>query len=233
MPLPELIAHRGVPRDRPENTLPGFARALEEGARGIELDVHATGDGVVVVHHDPIPRAAASDPSLAGHPIATLTRAQLDTFRVAGTTPIPTLADVLALVGRRATVYVEIKGLGIEGLVLDVIASGPARCAVHSFDHAQVARVGQSRPGLPTGALVTARPRSVAALLGELGARDLWPEWPIIDEPLVRDTHASGGRVIAWTVNDPVAARRLAALGVDGICTDVVGEIGRALGDVG
>lgn len=229
MPTPELIAHRGVPRERPENTLPGFLRALEAGADGIELDVHATADGVVVVHHDPVPRAAAADRRLAGRPIAQLSHAELLTFRVDGTTPIPTLAEVLAAVGDRATVYVEIKGAGIEARVLDVIAAGQARCAVHSFDHAQVLRVRRAAPSIPTGALVTERPPSPAALLTDLGARDLWPEWPIIDRALVDDVHRHGGRVIAWTVNDPVAARRLAALGVDGVCTDRVADIGAAI----
>ena len=49
---PELIGHRGAPRERPENTIASFLRALDLGADAIELDVHATRDGVVVVHHD-------------------------------------------------------------------------------------------------------------------------------------------------------------------------------------
>ncbi|HVE79028.1 MAG TPA: glycerophosphodiester phosphodiesterase [Gemmatimonadaceae bacterium] len=232
MPTPELIAHRGVPRERPENTLPGFMRALEAGAGGIELDVHATADGVVVVHHDPVPRAVTTKSALAGRPIARLSHLELRTFRVEGTTPIPTLAEVLAAVADRATVYVEIKGAGIEARVLDVIAAAACRCAIHSFDHAQVLRVRRAAPTTPTGALVTERPPSPARLLADLGARDLWPEWPIIDASLVEAVHEGGGRVIAWTVNDAAAARRLAAIAVDGICTDRVAEIGAALGGV-
>jgi glycerophosphoryl diester phosphodiesterase len=212
-----------VPRELPENTLPGFARALELGAEGIELDVHATADDVVVVHHDPTPRASATEPQLAGWPIATLTHRQLQTFRVDGTTEIPTLASVLDLVGSRAIVYVEIKGEGIERAVLRVIARSRASCAVHSFDHPAIRRVRELQPSTPTGALVTRRPENAGALLRDLGARDLWPEWPIIDERLTSEAHAQKGRVIAWTVNDPVQAVRLAALGVDAICTDFVG----------
>src|SRR5690349_17048621 len=51
---PLHIAHRGMPRLARENTLPSFALALEAGADGLELDVHATRDGVVVVHHDAV-----------------------------------------------------------------------------------------------------------------------------------------------------------------------------------
>src|SRR5664279_1154546 len=63
---PKLIAHRGISRERPENTLPAFLRALELGADGIELDVHCTKNGVVVVHHDDIPKAKPPNRALAG-----------------------------------------------------------------------------------------------------------------------------------------------------------------------
>jgi glycerophosphoryl diester phosphodiesterase len=74
---PELIAHRGASRECRENTLPAFARALELGADGIELDVHASSDGVIVVHHDFVPRAEPPTPKLAGRPIAELTAREL------------------------------------------------------------------------------------------------------------------------------------------------------------
>lgn len=64
----EIIAHRGASRDRLENTLSAFRAALDQGADGIELDVHATRDGVVVVHHDPVVRNVSvrgSDPEFA------------------------------------------------------------------------------------------------------------------------------------------------------------------------
>jgi glycerophosphoryl diester phosphodiesterase len=57
------------------------------------------------------------------------------------------------------------------------------------------------------------------------GARDLWQHWTVVDAALVDAVHAAGGRVVVWTVNDVDAARDLAALGVDGICTDVPGAL--------
>ena len=219
---PARIAHRGAPREFPENTLPAFARALELGADGVELDVHATSDGVVVVHHDPIPRATCSDRRLVARPIAELRHEQLRYFKVGGDISIPTLADVLALVQDRATVYVELKGAGIEQPVVRVIRDAPARCAVHSFDHAAVARVRSLAPELRLGLLFSRLPGDVAAVMRASGALDAWPEWPLVDAAFVRDVHAIAGAVIAWTVNDPAAGLRLASLGVDGLCTDDV-----------
>src|SRR5687768_12545330 len=149
-----MIGHRGAPRERPENTLASFLRALDLGADAVELDVHATRDGVVVVHHDFVPRAESSVASLRGRPIAELTGAELETFHVSGE-PIPSLSEVLREIGARATVYVEIKGRDIEPSVIAAIERVPSaqRVAVHSFDHRAVVRTRAMRPGLPSGIL--------------------------------------------------------------------------------
>ena len=227
------IAHRGAPREHPENTLPGFARALELGADGIELDVHATRDGVVVVHHDPVPRAAAATRTLAGRPIAALTYDELRRFSIGDGIAIPTLSEVLALIGSSAVAYVEIKARNIEREVVDVIGESSVQCAVHSFDHASVRRVAVLAPSLRRGLLFSRRPSRPAAALQAVGALDAWPEWPLVDEAFVADVHRIGGSVIAWTVNDVAAARRLVSIGVDGICTDDLGLLprGRSAGD--
>jgi glycerophosphoryl diester phosphodiesterase len=108
--------------------------ALELGADAIELDVHATSDGVVVVHHDPTvhrgrgilrPREAIAD----------LTSSELRKVVLADGIRIPTLEDVLDAVGEGPRVYVEIKGKDIEPLVVRCIRESTASCAVHSFDH--------------------------------------------------------------------------------------------------
>jgi glycerophosphoryl diester phosphodiesterase len=227
---PELIGHRGAPRERPENTLASFLRALDLGADAIELDVHATRDGVVVVHHDFVPRAVSSVAALHGRTIAELTAAELATFRVSDE-PIPTLSSVLQAIADRATVYVEIKGRAIEQLVVATLASAsiPGRVPVHSFDHRAVARARAMDPAIVSGILLVSYLVEPERALRAARARDYWQEWSMIDEHLVRAVHAEKGRVIAWTVNEPEDARRLASIGVDGICTDVLQVIGPAL----
>ena len=227
---PELIGHRGAPRERPENTLSSFLRALDLGADAVELDVHATRDGVVVVHHDFVPHADSSVSALRGRRIAELTSTELTTFTTAGE-PIPTLAAVLDAIGARATVYVEIKGRGIEQSVIETIASVPAakRVAVHSFDHRAVVRSRELQPTIPAGILLASYLIDPQSALRAAGARDYWQEGSMIDADLVHAVHAANGRVIAWTVNEPEYARRLASMGVDGICTDVLQVIGPAL----
>lgn len=218
-PPVQRIAHRGAPREFRENTLPAFERALERGADAIELDVHSTADGVIVVHHDAV-LAGTVDGVLAGQPIDTVAWPELQGVELSPGLTIPTLAQVLDLVGARATVYVELKGPGIETLVIETIRNGGARCAIHSFDHAMIARVRRIAPDLRRGILFEEPPDDLDALMDATGALDVWPHWPVADESLVAHVHARGGRVLAWTVNSPEAAARLVAAGADGLCSD-------------
>jgi glycerophosphoryl diester phosphodiesterase len=216
----EIIAHRGAPREHPENSLPGFELAVRHGAHGIELDVHATRDGVVVVHHDANVRN--------GPLINTLTIRELHQYPLAPGVEIPTLAAVLDRMAQFAPppiVYVEVKAQGIEPSVIEVLDRARVPTAVHGFDHRVSARVTAARPHLPTGILLDCYLIDPAAALRAAGARDYWLHWSFIDRELVRRVHDAGGRVIAWTVNEPSDASALGAIGVDAVCSDVAGVL--------
>ena len=196
-------------------------RAIDLGAEAIELDVHATSDGTVVVHHDPIVNANG----LARHRIAELTDGELKKFRLDQDIEIPTLAAVLDAIGGDITVYVEIKASSIEPLVVRVIRESDANCAVHSFDHRIVKTVKAIFPAMRTGVLQNARHVDPVASLLSVGAEDLWQEVSFIDEDLVARAHAVNARVIAWTANDADHWETLKRIGVDGICTDRIAEL--------
>jgi glycerophosphoryl diester phosphodiesterase len=223
----ERIGHRGAKRELPENTLPAFQRAFERGADAIELDVHATADGVVVVHHD----ATAHTASGRLIALAEADWATVQTVEFADGIGIPRLADVLAAAPAGAAVYVEIKGVGIEELVARTIRESSARCAVHSFNHDAIVRLREIAPQIPRGVLFEDRVPDLGALLERTGARDVWPHWPLVDARLVDTVHALDGRVICWTVNDLAAATALAELGVDGLCGDDVRVFAGVVGD--
>jgi glycerophosphoryl diester phosphodiesterase len=144
---------------------------------------------------------------------------------------VPTLADVLDAIDGRADVFVELKGRGVERETIDVIRSSPApsRCAVHSFDHGSVRRARTLAPELHGGILLDRAVPDVVAAMRAADAVDVWPHEPLIDAALVRAVQKAGGRVLAWTVNDPARASALAALGVDGLCTDTLAAVRQAL----
>lgn len=211
---PLRIAHRGMPRRAPENTIASFALALDAGADGIELDVHATRDGVVVVHHDP----ALRDGRLIA---AESLEALLSSSDSAGAL-MPTLGEVCDFVRNRAELFVEVKGAGSERAVLEIMRWHGGRFAIHSFDHGLIARLRALDPTLRLGVLFEELPDDVAQLMATTGARDVWPHAPLVTPQLVAQVHAGGGRVIAWTVNDAGVAEQLASIGVDGLCGDDV-----------
>jgi glycerophosphoryl diester phosphodiesterase len=214
----ERIAHRGAKRELPENTIAAFERAFERGADAIELDVHATRDRVIVVHHDPSFHLAGK---LLPNRIAELDWNMLQHAGSGTRIGVPALADVLESTPQDKTIYVEIKGRGIEPLVADVIRAD-RRCAVHSFDHAAIAMMRSLLPDTPRGVLVERASEDIVAIMKATSARDVWPERKLVSQALVELVHDLGGRVIPWTVNSPETIAAFRKLGVDGACTDDV-----------
>jgi glycerophosphoryl diester phosphodiesterase len=204
--------------------LASFERAIELGADAIELDVHATRDGIVVVHHDPVVHARHAQRSTR-NAIAEISAAELEQFPLSDGTRIPPLSETLDIVGNRAIVYVEIKASNIEQLVTRCIRESETTCAVHSFDHRVVQTVKRIFPAIRTGVLEVSRHIDPAASLLAASAADLWQEVDSIDEETVELVHSVGARVIAWTANEPSEWRRLRAIGVDGLCTDRIAEL--------
>lgn len=212
-----VVAHRGASAACPPgNTVEAFHEAVVEGAEWVELDVHLTADGEIVVHHDPV----LAD----GRSLGELTRSQLPTS-------IPTLADALHACSPLA-VNVEIKPDGpdslrpqlIENVVALLLSFGDAReFLVTSFDHDIVDQVRGLAPTLPTG-LLNADGASLEAHLERAsrdGHRAINPWYGIVDQSFVDRAHALGIAVNVWTVDDPDHIRSLANMGVDAIITNV------------
>lgn len=223
--LPLVIAHRGASAYEHENSLAAFHAAVRMGADGIELDIHDTADGGLVVHHDP---------SLDGRPLRQLTSAAVGRHRLPNGESVPTLSQALATVGPGCRVFVEVKTLDPEhdAALFAALDGGPApsNYHVHGFDHRIVRRLTASRPGLVGGVLSTSYPVDPWRQLADAGARELWQDAPLTDRPLVDGAHQRGVRVYAWTVDDPARARELAGIGVDGVCTNRPDVIRKALG---
>jgi glycerophosphoryl diester phosphodiesterase len=210
---PLRIGHRGVSGSHFENSLEAFRAAVAVGLDGVELDIHATADGEFVVHHDP---------AVPGHgDIRALPLKALRTVRLPNGEPLPTLEEALAVLGD-LRVYVEVKDLDprFDGKLVETLQAYRAdeRLAVHSFDHRIVARLRRLAPWLPGGILSVSYPIDPAAELIAAGAVAYWMVSTMIDAELAAAIHRAGGSVIGWTVNDRAVARRLAALGVDGLC---------------
>ncbi|WP_417587006.1 glycerophosphodiester phosphodiesterase [Pararhodobacter oceanensis] len=226
-PRPLAIAHRGGSLEAEENTMPAFAHAVGLGYSHIELDVHATKDGEVVIHHDPTLQRMTGDPRA----IADLSYAELAQVRTLGGAAIPRLADLLE---EHPETHLNIETKS------DAVIAPFARL---------VTQTGSLRR-LGTGSFNPARTRRLQSLLGEglcwspahLGVAGLWlkswhlpwrshpfavvqvpPNWhgiPLVTRRFVETAHRQGILVQVWTVDDEAQMHQLLDIGVDGIMSD-------------
>jgi glycerophosphoryl diester phosphodiesterase len=213
MRRPSVIAHRGASGYEYENSRAAFRRAIMLDADGVELDIHATRDGALVVHHDA---------EIAGFgPIGQLSLHEARQVRLRNGETLPLLGEILELVGER-DVWIEVKTLPEvhDDRLFEVMDQGPApgRYAVHSFDHRIIRRLGAARPSLRRGILLSAYLDDPVAAMRAVGATTLWQEWQQVDQALVNHVHEAGANLIAWTVNEIGDLERLTRLGVDGLC---------------
>ncbi len=220
-----VIAHRGASGYEYENSRAAFRAARARGADAIELDVHAAADGVLFVHHDEV---------VSGAHITRSSAAQVRSLRLPNGESVPTLEDALAVIDPTLRVFIEVKSLPpqFDDRLFTLLDADPERqrCAVHGFDHRIVKRLGLARPALARGVLLASYPMRPLDALEDTGATVLWEDQSLIDAALVDTLHRAGYEIYAWTVNDPEDMRRLLALRVDGLCTNLPDVARRAVG---
>ena len=231
MSIGKIFAHRGASACAPENTLPAFALAARQGADGIELDVHLTKDGELVVIHDETLERTTNGAGLVGQH----TLAELQTLRADNGMPgfadarIPTLRQVLELAaGAGLLVNIELKtGVllypGIEQKTLALVAElGLQRRVIYSsFNHYTIAQVRRLDPQAETAYLFSDIICGVEAYAAARGVRGLHPALYAVKMPGLLDAYLQSGLAVrVWTVNEEPDLRALLARGADVITND-------------
>jgi glycerophosphoryl diester phosphodiesterase len=222
-PGPLVFAHRGGSALAPENTIAAFDRGLAEGADGLELDVHLSRDGVIVVHHD---STLDRTTSLVG-PVKAQTAAQL--ARV----DVPTLDEVLQRY-RETRIIVELKENTAE-LARAVVTAVRRAEAVHrvcvgSSGLHVLRMVRRIDPEIATSAAreevrlalyrTWCRWPPARAVFGGYQVPEWWRGTRVVSPRFVRFAHRAGLVVQVWTVDAAADARRLLEWGVDALITD-------------
>lgn len=232
----EIWAHRGASAVKAENTLPAFETAIRMGADGIELDVHLSSDGAVVVTHDEsLNRLTGYDGSVSKLTLAELRRLDFG-FAMAGCgrQTIPTLAETFDLVRpSKMVINIELKNTiqlypGLAQKVLDLAEEhGMAeRIVLSSFNHYSMveaaALIRERGWQVPCGLLYSSTLYEPWVYAGRLGLKTIHPMLTNLLIPgLVDQCHASGVAINVWTVDKPEFIRRALDLGVDAIITNV------------
>ncbi len=234
--LPRLVifAHRGASAYAPENTLAAFQLAVQQGAAAIELDAMLCASGeVVVIHDDTLERTTDGHGAVRATPLSTLQTLDAGAYfapEFRGER-IPTLAQVFESVGGQVFINIELKNYATPGDDLPRHVAALVRqynlqdwVMFSSFNPLALRRIQALLPEVPVGLLTTdsGAGRLLNGLLGRLLVpyAALHPERSAVTAKLVQRVHRRGGRVHVYTVNQVGEARRLFALGVDGIFSD-------------
>lgn len=246
----EIIGHRGAADSAPENTLAAIRQGFHEGADAVEIDVHLTRDGRIVVIHDAdTRRTTGHEGRIAEMTLAEIAR--LDAGRWKGRAwqgeKIPTLEAVLETVPAGKRLLIEVK-CGPEVLdrlqkVVTGFGKRPEETAVISFSLPVVRQAKQRMPQYPVYWIQGTTPKrdaksgvesgSVAELIetcreAGLEALDLAHNSRLEAEHVER-LHALGKKLYVWTVNRADDVHRVARLGVDGITSDRPGWLRQEL----
>ena len=230
---PLNFAHRGASHEAPANTLAAFLLAVDLGAEGIELDVHLSKDGELVVIHD-FDVAATTD---SQGPVRAKTLAELKELDagswfdpVFAGQRIPTLQEVIDAVGHRLLLNIELKVKswsdgGLAAKVVRLVEQNGLvdRVVLSSFNPLAVWRVRQRNPQIATGLLYAA---DMPLFLRKAWLRSLvrptalHPHYTMVDAHYVWWADRQGYRVNVWTADDPDDMHRLMRHGVDIIITN-------------
>lgn len=230
MSAPIIEAHRGYSAAYPENTLLAFRQAVAAGAPSIELDIHVSADGELVVMHDAtVDRTTNGTGAIASLSWSALQRLDAGSWKspaFAGER-VPSLAEALSLAGSEPVAFnVEVKRFSDPGRVAWKLAEMLRRHAprrgehvVSSFDLDALLQVRAADAGVPL-AILGKDGAALLALAREHGFPWVHVHYEGVTGELVAAAHAQGIKVMVWTVDNPDSVRSYAGLGVDKICTN-------------
>ena len=239
---PQVFAHRGGCELGPENTIAAFDIGMSTGADGLELDVHLSVDGVVVVHHDKtLDRTTNGSGPIAARTADELARVDAGYwYKRGGEYPfrgrgigVPTLREVLARYRGVPTILeIKVYTAAMGNAVADEVRRAGAA------DYVCIAGYGPASARAARAALPAT---AASAHKGEvrLAVYRSWLRYPVRKAPyqtyqvpecaeavrivsprFVRDAHASGFKVQVWTVDEEADMRRLLEWGVDGLISN-------------
>ncbi len=224
-----VFGHRGARGYAPENTTESFSMAVEMGVDGVELDVHLSKDGeLVVIHDDTVDRTTDGHGAVRDFTVEQLKK--LDAGVKFGHkwkgARIPTLGEVFDELGR-ANYRIELKHSskaypGVEEKLVSCVRDLKLvrHVEITSFDYDALETVRRLDGSFRTGMIMHGKVRWFTPIAKKLGCAWMHASHDLIGEDDVSAAHAKGFKLGMWTVNDEESAERAIRLGVDGVTSD-------------
>ncbi|KOP40137.1 glycerophosphodiester phosphodiesterase [Flavobacterium sp. WLB] len=217
------IAHRGAKAYEPENTLQAFQKALDLNSDGIELDVHLSSDGHIIVIHDETIDRTTNGKGLVNN----FTLAELKSVLIDGKYQIPTLNEVFDLVDKKCLINIELKGLGTPSKVVSLIKEYISEkdwnynhFIVSSFDWNMLEETSKLNPKIAIGVLTEENLDTALAFAEKIKAKAINPDFHLLNPENVSKIQEKGFLVFPWTVNSKEDIQKVKSYKVDGIISD-------------
>ena len=211
------IAHRGASGYEPENSLIAFQKAIELQADGIELDVHLSADGELVVIHDETIDRTTNGKGFVNK----LTALELKKYG------IPTLVEVLDLVNRRCFLNIELKGIGTSKPVIDLMEHYISNknwnykdFIISSFDWKMLEETHLLNPKIQIGVLTEESISAALAFAKKIKAYSIHHDYHLLTKENVALMQENGFEVYPWTVNSIEDIQKIKSFHVNGIISN-------------
>lgn len=213
----EIIAHRGASAYALENTLTAIRLALEMGAKAMEIDLHLSSDGrLVVCHEDNLEL-----PNGSLFYLAQKTLAEIQAVPLPGNERVPSLEEVVDTVKGRAKIYLELKALGTAKALATWLKSRKvSNVAATSFLPSEVETFEKHSPEYSVSLITAALPKNIESFFQGLATRELSLSRGFAFESEVKRAKAAGLTLRVYTVNNKEEALRFSRWGVDAVFTD-------------
>ena len=211
--LPMIVAHRGLHRDAPENSVAAFIAAANAGISWVECDVWPSSDNTAMVIHDPTLERTSSHTG----EVRKYTAAELKQIGVPSLDDVVEALNHLTAPGLVVEIKPRINRLFVES-VLESLGVYDGIRLVQSFHDDNIVRAWGTDDSLHTAMLVDTSEDMQKAI--ERGWPMINAHHSLVDEALVAKLHSTGRRIGAWTVNEPADIRRMIQLGIDLLITD-------------
>lgn len=220
------IAHRGGPQiantPLPENSLAAIERALALGVYAVEIDVFQIEGELLVTHDRRLGRVVSGQGIITDQPLSYLREQRLENGE-----SIPTLQQILELVGDKAVLNIEIKGANsvptLARVLQDYVGSHRGnyeQYTISSFDHQQLFQCMRVLPQIKRGVLIEGIPLDYAKCCEPLAAYSFNTHLSFLTPELIQDAKERGLKNWVYTVNHEDDWAYVESLGVDAVFTD-------------
>jgi glycerophosphoryl diester phosphodiesterase len=222
------IGHRGAKGYEPENTLISFQKALDMQVDGIELDVHLSADGELMVVHDETIDRTTNGKGFVNK----LSLRELKAFRINGEHQIPTLKEVFDLVNQDCFINIELKSYDTTEKVVSLIEKYVAkkgwkynRFLISSFDWNALQQVAFLNDKIPIGILTDTNLDLALAFAKFIQAKSIHPYFHLLTKENTAQIQEKGFLIFPWTINKTEDIQKIKAFNVNGIITDFPNRI--------